>query len=304
MVRWLMWRERIRRPISWFLVPHLSFAVNKLDTRFSIYYCIDDYAALPDVNSRAIRAMDQQLTRGADLVFVASDTILEEKLQLNSASFVSPHGVDFDHFARAQNHRLAVPSDIAKLPRPIIGFFGLVERWIDLELIQYLAEQRPNWSFVLIGRVAVADDRVPREKNIYFLGKRPYEELPAYGQQFEACIIPYRLTQQVLHANPIKLREYLAMGKPVVSVSTPEIDKYADVVEIAHTPEDFLAKLDAVLIRPSSPEEAQRRMNRVASESWDARLNEVMKIINRHIAHESGRISLAAENHDLPHARC
>jgi glycosyltransferase involved in cell wall biosynthesis len=292
-VRQLMWREGIRRPMSWFLVPHLSFAADKLDSSLSIYYCIDDYAALPDVNSQAVRAMDQQLTRGADLVFVASDTLLGEKLRLNSATYVSPHGVDFDHFARARDPNLFVPSDIAELPKPIIGFFGLVERWIDLELIQYLAKQRPNWSFVLIGRVAVADNDVARGKNIYFLGKRPYEELPAYGKQFDACIIPYRLTQQVLHSNPIKLREYLAMGKPVVSVSTPEIDKYADVVEIANTDEEFLAKLDAVLSRPSTSEDIQRRMDRVALESWDSRLNEVMEIINRHTARESGRFSPA-----------
>ena len=91
------------------------------------------------------------------------------------------------------------------------------------------------------------------------------------------------LTTVILHANPLKLREYLAMGKPVVSVRTPEIEKYADFVEIADSREEFLAKLDAVLAHPDPPADARRRMNRVASESWDARLSEVFEIVQRRL---------------------
>jgi glycosyltransferase involved in cell wall biosynthesis len=150
-------------------------------------------------------------------------------------------------------------------------------------LIDFLAEQRPHWTFVLIGRVAVPRDQAPHRPNIQYLGKRPYQELPAYGKQFDAAIIPYRLTQQVVHANPIKLREYLAMGKPVVSVSTPEIDKYADLVEIARSRKEFLAKLDTVLARGHSADETRRRMDRVASESWDVRLTDVLEIVKQQI---------------------
>ncbi len=279
-LRWLMWREKVHAPITWFVVPHLAPIVGRLGERLSVYYCIDDYAALPDVNPQAIRAMDEDLTRRADVVFVASSTLLETKLRLNPRTHVSPHGVDLGHFGRALAADAVPPPDIAGLPRPIVGFFGLIERWIDLELIDYLAVQRPHWSFVLIGRVAVPENEVPRRRNIHFLGKRSYDELPAYGRHFDAAIIPYRLTQQVIHANPIKLREYLAMGRPVVSVSTPEIDKYADVVEIARSNPEFLARLDGVLSRAHTPEEAQRRVARVAGESWDLRLQEVMRIVD------------------------
>ncbi|HMC88462.1 MAG TPA: glycosyltransferase, partial [Gemmataceae bacterium] len=283
-LRWLLWREGIKGPISWCLVPHVAPVVGKLGECLLVYYCIDDYAALPDVNPQAIRAMDEELTRKADLVFVASDTLLDGKLELNPNTRVSPHGVDVEHFARAQDAGLATPEDVAALPGPVVGFFGLIERWIDLDLIAYLAERRPQWTFVLIGRVAVADEAVPRRPNIHYLGKRPYDSLPAYGKRFDAAIIPYHLTQQVLHSNPIKLREYLAMGKPVVSVSTPEIDKFADVVEIGRSREEFLVKLDAVLAGPSSAAEVQRRMERVAATSWDARLEEVLDVVNQKLA--------------------
>jgi glycosyltransferase involved in cell wall biosynthesis len=279
-LRWLMWRENIRRPISWFMIPHLSPVVGRLDEELSVYYCIDDYAALPGVDPGAIQTMDEELTRKADIVFIASDTLLKKKRALNPNTHVSPHGVDFDHFAQAQDETLAVPADIAKLLRPVVGFFGLIERWIDLDLVDLLAEQRPHWSFVMIGRVALPEDQIPHRPNIHYLGKRNYQDLPAYGKGFDAAIIPYRLTQQVMHANPIKLREYLAMGKPVVSVSTPEIDKYAEVVEIAHSRQEFLSKLDKVLAQPESPDGLKRRMDSVARESWDARMNQVLRTVN------------------------
>jgi glycosyltransferase involved in cell wall biosynthesis len=286
-LRWHMWREGIRRPISWLMVPHLSSVVRRLGESLSVYYCTDDHAALPNVNAPAIRAMDEELTRRADVVFVASATLLAAKSSLNANTYVSPHGVDVDHFASSRDDRVEIPPEMDALARPIVGFFGLIEEWIDLGLIDEIAVRRPEWSIVLIGRMAVADHPVCHRANVLLTGKLAYEELPAYGKAFDVAIIPYHLTQQVLHANPLKLREYLAMGKPVVSVSTPEIDKYSDVVEIAHSREEFLAMLDSVLSRPASPAEIQRRVDRVAVESWDARLTAVIKIVRRHLEGKS-----------------
>ena len=280
-LRWLMWHEGIRRPIAWFMIPHLSLAAGRLRESLSVYYCIDDYAASPDVDAQAVRAMDEELTRKAGLVFVASQTLLNEKLQLNPNTYVSPHGVDVEHFGRAQDDNLPIPADTANLPGPIVGFFGLIESRIDLELLDYLAGSRPHWTFLMIGRVAVPDRDLPHRPNVHFIGKRPYESLPAYGKQFDVAIIPYRQTTFNYHANPLKLREYLAMGKPVVAVSTPEIDRYADVVGVAHSHEEFLSKLDAVLSGPTVSPEVERRIRRIAGESWDSRLREVLEIVDR-----------------------
>src|SRR5271157_5516213 len=198
-LRWLEWREGIRRPIAWFMVPYLSSVVGRLGESLSVYYCIDDYASLPDVNAQAVRAMDEDLTRKAGLVFVASQTLLDAKSRLNRSTYVSPHGVDIDHFGRARDDRLEIPPEMVNLPRPIVGFFGLIEQWIDLDLVDELAARRPQWSIVLIGRMAVPDHPVCHRPNVHLLGKRPYDELPAYGRTFDAAIIPYHLTQQVLH---------------------------------------------------------------------------------------------------------
>ena len=280
-VRWLMWREGIQQPISWFMIPHVSSLAKKLGESVCVYYVTDDHAALPGVNVAKIESMDEELTRQADVVFVASETLYEKKRLVNANTHVSPHGVDVEHFGRAQSKELSIPADVAHLPRPVIGFYGLIERWIDLDLVAYLAEQRPEWTFLMIGRLAVPANEVPSRPNMHFIGKRDYCELPAYGKLFDVAIIPYRHNDQVFHANPLKLREYLAMGKPIVSVSTPQIDKFSDVVSIASSREEFLSMIDRVL-QASADEQAGdvwKRMQRVASTSWDARLQAVWDIV-------------------------
>jgi glycosyltransferase involved in cell wall biosynthesis len=271
-LRWLMWRRRIRNPITWFMIPHLPAIAGKIGERLCVYYCIDDYASLPDVNESAVRSMDEEMTRNANLVFVAAETLLASKRCQNPNTHVSPHGVDLEHFARARADRATPPADIAGILRPIVGF-----------LVDYLAGQRPQWQFVMIGRVAVPSQDVPQRANIHFLGARSYDTLPDYGCQFDVAIIPYRLTKQVINANPIKLREYLAMGKPIVSVSTPEIDKYSDVVRIARSKEDFLAYLDALVASPPSSAEIAAFAQRVEPESWDTRLRAVMNIVSAYM---------------------
>jgi glycosyltransferase involved in cell wall biosynthesis len=287
LMRWwiggIVRRNRIQGPITWFTIPHVARLAGILDDAVTVYYCIDDYAALPGVDKTAVREMDRVLTSRADVVFVASETLLEEKRQINQHTYVSPHGVDVNHFGAALEVG-EIPEDVACLERPIIGFFGLIEKWIDLDLIEYVATRRPDWEFVMIGRVAVEHHRVMSLPNVHFLGRRPYASLPDYGRAFDVAIIPYRLTQQVQNANPLKLREYLAMGKPIVSVRTPEIEKFSDVVGIADNSEQFMEGLDAVLEHDQSNSALiDARVSRVAESSWEARVASVLKIVQKHL---------------------
>jgi glycosyltransferase involved in cell wall biosynthesis len=269
-LRFLLFRLGIRRRITWFVVPHVAHLAGTLGEDLSVYYCIDDYSALPDIDIASIQRMDDELTCKADLVFVASETLLDSKRAMNPHTSHSPHGVDIEHFTKACMHDGPLPAELAALPKPVVGFHGLIESWIDLELVDYLARSRPQYSFIMIGRIAVSEADVPRHANLHYLGRRTYESLPEYGRGFDCCIIPYRLTRQVEHANPLKLREYLAMGKPIVSVSTPEIDQFADVVEIARSREEFLERLDVVLNSPPIPSDVARRIGRVSKMSWTA----------------------------------
>jgi glycosyltransferase involved in cell wall biosynthesis len=277
-LRRLVTRHEIARPLLWFTVPHVADLAGAVDTSFSVYYCIDDYGSLPGVQEDAVRDMDSRLTACADVVFVASETLIERKRRLNPRTHLSPHGVDVEHFRAALDDG-GIPTDIAQLPRPIVGFFGLIEKWIDLDLVEFIARNSPHCSFVMIGRVAVGRHKVMDLPNVHFLGQRPYEQLPEYGRAFDAAIIPYRMTEQVRNANPLKLREYLAMGVPVVTVRTPEIEKFSDVVTIADTYDEFLAGLNAILRDGGQRVDAKARLNRVAECSWEACVRAVLEKI-------------------------
>jgi glycosyltransferase involved in cell wall biosynthesis len=295
---WMKWRHGIEDPVAWFHVPHVPFLVGELGERLAVYYCIDDYAAFPGVHPGTVRAMDEETTRRADVVFVASDTLLAAKRQLNPNTHVSPHGVEFEHFSRAQDPALVVPADIAHLTGPVVGFFGLIESFVDLDLIDWLAVRRPDWQFLFLGRVAVPADSLPKRPNVHFIGKRPYADLPAYAKRFDACVIPYRACDWSYHANPIKLREYLATGKPVVAVETPQVKKFADVVEVAASREEFLARLDRVIGSPPNPEEVARRMARVVGSGWAARVDAVIDTLRAELG--IGQIGSGDRLHHRP----
>jgi glycosyltransferase involved in cell wall biosynthesis len=278
-VRGLVRRHGFKNPVVHMTIPHVSHLIGRVGERMAVYYCTDDYSATPGVDVEAVRAMDAEATRKSDLVLVVSETLLRAKRAANPNTHHSPHGVDAAHFAAARRPG-PVPADVAGLTGPVVGYFGLVAEYMDWTMVDWLAGQRPHWQFVVIGRVAVPRDQLPVRPNLHFLGKRPYAELPAYGRRFDAAIIPSRLDHRFAqHASPLKLREYLAMGVPVVATPTPENRKFADVTALAETPEQFLAHLDRAVGRPITPDEARRRMSRVADQTWDARADTVLAAV-------------------------
>ena len=286
MVRRAMKHLGFEQTISWFVVPHPGILAGKLDEAMTVYYCIDDYAALPDVDAEAVSAMDAHLLRSADQVFVASGLLLDSKRQANPSAIHAPHGVDVDLFRQAADPRLAPAEETTSLPRPIIGFYGLIEAWIDLDLIASLAKQRPQWTFLLIGRLAVDAGPLRDLRNVVFTGPQPYDSLPRWARAFDVAIIPYRRTRQVVNSNPLKLREYLATGKPIVAVSAPEIDRFAAHVRIAATPQQFLEQIEAALAT-DTPAYQQARMQSVSGQSWDARIDDVVRVVEQRLTERS-----------------
>jgi glycosyltransferase involved in cell wall biosynthesis len=276
-VKWAMRSLGPQVPIAWCTVPHAAGFVGDLGARAIVYHCIDDYSALPGVDAAAVRAMDDMLARRADLVVAASGPVFESRRAINARTVLIPHGVDFDHFARARRESLPVPPELADITGPVVGFIGLVERWVDVDLVGWLANELPQATFVMIGRVATPPNRLPAAPNLRWLGPRPYEQLPQYGARFDAAIIPYRLNAQVHAANPQKLREYLAMGLPVVSVGTPEIDRFEHVVSIARTREAFRDALAAVLSVPGDTRSVDRRQAVAREGTWAARVDEMCR---------------------------
>ena len=275
------------RRISWFVVPHPGFLARRLGESLCVYYCIDDYAAHPGVDSALIEQRDRELSATADLLFVAPPALLERKRTMNAAATYAPHGVDVELFARAFDPATELPAGARGLARPVIGYFGSLHEWIDLDLIEWLARARPQWAFLLIGYAAVDVSALAALPNVRLVGAQPYETLPAWAKAFDVALIPYRQTQQVKNANPLKLREYLATGKPVVSARNAEIEKFAHVVAIADTREQFLAACEAALAG-DAPGAASDRVAAVADQSWDNRVANVLARVTETLRARNG----------------
>ena len=154
----------------------------------------------------------------------------------------------------------------------MIGYFGLIAAWTDLEMLEAMARQRPEWNLLLVGHAAVDVGNLARLPNVTMVGAQPYESLPGWAKAFDVAIIPYRLNDQVRNANPLKLREYLATGKPVVSVRTPEVERFAPMLHIGEHIPGFISAIDAAL-REEGVDLRMRRMAAVSDMSWEQRVD-------------------------------
>ena len=178
-----------------------------------------------------------------------------------------------------------IPPEIAALPKPVIGYFGLIaEDWVDVPLLIHVARSFPNGSLVLLGKSTMDLRALEQEPNIHVLGRKPYSTLPNFSKGFDVAVIPFPISEVTLNANPLKAREYLAAGLPVVSTAIPEVEILGECL-IGRTPDEFVEKLKEALISPG-PEPA--RSAAMSSESWAARLEQIRAEWSRNSTQNSG----------------
>jgi glycosyltransferase involved in cell wall biosynthesis len=267
-------------PINWVFNPAAGVLARKLGESCLIYYCVDEYTAFAGVPSRALADTERNLLRTADLVIVSADQLLQSKSLENPHTFLVRHGVDFDHFRRALDSATLVPDEIAHLPRPIIGYFGLISRdWIDLELLVALAQRFSHGSLVMLGKIAMDVSTLRALPNVHLLGRKPYESLPAYCKGFDAGIIPFPISIVTLNSNPLKAREYLAAGLPVVSTAIPEVEVLG-LCRTARNHEDFLHEAEHAL---KTPGPSRQRSEMMRGQSWNAKLAEATEHVMRYL---------------------
>ena len=279
-VRALRARLRIGDFQLWTFLPNAAPYLGMPGQTLSVYYCVDEHALFSSLDGDRTSAAERELLAKVDLVFATSEPLAERKRALNAQTHVALHGVDHARFAQALDPATEVPDDIAGIPHPILGFFGALQDWVDFDLLAAVARARPDWSIVLIGDEQADASAVAGLPNVHRLGRRRNDELPAYCKAFDVGLIPYRISDQLPFRNPIKLREYLAAGLPVVSTPIPDVRRYERWCSIADTAPGFVAAIGAAL-RSDSPELRQERSRAMMDETWSARVAEIDRALTQ-----------------------
>jgi glycosyltransferase involved in cell wall biosynthesis len=273
-MRWL----NMENPIIWVACPGAAKAAVTLPHCKIVYQRSDRYETFPGVDSKQVAQYDKFLKKHADLVvYVNRELMRQEESECKKAIYLD-HGVDYDFFSKA-NQDNEIPDEMRRIPHPIMGFYGSIDdHTSDLSLIEKLADLLEDVSIVLIGDSSIDLSTLARRKNVYLLGKKPYEQIPYYARCFDVCFMAWRENEWIKACNPIKLKEYLAIGKPIVSTPFNELDKYKDLVYSASSAEAFAEAVrracnenDATLV--------SARKNRVSYSSWSAKATEVLNTL-------------------------
>jgi glycosyltransferase involved in cell wall biosynthesis len=274
-VRRAVKRLGIHRPACVVTIPTAWPVVNRLAVSSVTFNRSDKQSEFGEVDQSYIRELEEALLRGADRVMYVSHALMaaEGPLTGDRARFLD-HGVDLQLF----RPDLPVHEDLADVPRPRIGFFGGFDDYvIDMDLLERLAKSLPEAQLVLIGDATCSMERLTSQPNVHWLGYRPYEEIPRFGSGFDVAIMPWLRNGWIEACNPIKLKEYLALGLPIVSTDFPEVHYYEDLVRIAGDADEFIQHVRQSLAGhgPSTPE---GRRAAVAASSWDRRAADMLAI--------------------------
>lgn len=275
---------RISRPSPttpvqvWSFAPDVPYLVGAFDEECFLYYCVDEYREFEGFDKAQIARQEDELLDLADIVVTTSAPLLKAKRLRRPDAVLVRHGVDFDHFAAAWRRPQDMPADLASIPRPIFGYFGLIHHWVDLALLARVAKMRPWYSFVLLGDCCVDARELRSLPNVHLLGRRPYETLPAYCAGFDAGMMLFAQSAMARHINPIKMREYLAAGLPIVSTPLPEAESYRGPVRIAASADAFAQACDEI-VAPGASERGEAISLTVRHETWEARVAALSDIV-------------------------
>lgn len=248
-----------------------------------VYDVIDDFTAFdwsPDFG----KTFDSDMLKMADAVLTGTHQLARA---LINSTFI-PCGVNFTEFSTPA----PAPADIAKLRKPVIGYFGTISERIDLDLIAEICEAYPHAAVVLIGPIHFQQAGLPHKPNLHYLGLKPHEQIPAYAQAFDVGLIPFRLTPATLQLHPVKTLEYLAAGIPVVSTALPDVEHfYSGIVDVAHSRHEFIELVGKRLDRVD-PTRIAAGIERARRASWEAMTDR----INASLLTESTGAGAAAEH--------
>lgn len=264
-------RMGITKPLVWVECPTAIDLALEIDAAGLIYQRTDRYEEFPGADPELIKDCDIRLKQAADVTLYSSNLLYNEENSQCQRACLIDHGVDFDSFLQAGSKTQNEPDDLKSIKRPRIGFVGGIdEHTFDAKLFNQVARKLPQMNFVLVGQCSLPPQWC-ENKNVHMLGKKPYEDVPAYMAACDVLIMPWNDNDWIKACNPVKLKEYLAVGRPIVSSPFDEIFKYDDYVNVARNADEFV---NAITKAINEPGDATARQNRVRNHTWAAKARE------------------------------
>lgn len=281
--RLVAWQVRLvrrllgmRHSAAWISMPTFAPAIERTRWHRAIFDRCDDFSTLPEADAPVIAGLERRLLRRCNAVVYVSDELYQREKDSVRDAVLLGHGVDYDLFASARPlegsgaNAASAPAAMGDLPRPIVGFYGGIDDYrMDTELMRRIARHVAPGSFVLIGPAQMDLSSLLREPNVHHLGQIAPDELPRHAAHFDVGLIPFLANDFNRCCNPIKLKEYLALGFPIVATRLPAFERYGPCIYLADTHEQFLSQIDAALCESPSDDLPRRRREAVAGDSWD-----------------------------------
>jgi len=280
----------VKDPVLWFYTPMaLQFAPH-IKPLLTVYDCMDELSHFDGAHPDIVHH-EKQLFSRADLVFTGGHSLWEAKKQHHPRVYPFPSSVEADHFKRARTIA-EDPPDQASIPHPRIGFFGVIDERMDLELIAKIAEERPDWHLVMLGPVVKIDPKtLPKKDNIHWLGGKKYDELPHYLAGWDVAMMPFALNQSTKFISPTKTLEYLAAGKPVVSTAIRDVVRpYGEKGLVRIGDKDTFVREIALALEEDGTIRREAADAHVARTSWDHTFKKMSALL-----HETARTKQGAD---------
>lgn len=270
----------IERPLLWFYNPMDSgWTLGHFAERGVVYDCMDELSQFKGAPPELIER-EAALIKAADVVFTGGYELWTKKSKQHPNTHFFGCAVEYDHFAQAQEEG-PIPEDLAAIPRPRVGWFGVVDERVDYELLRQAAAARPEISFVVVGPAVKVDPAdFPQAPNLHWLGGRDYAQLPHYCRGYDVCMMCFALNEATEFINPTKALEYLATGKPVIGTAVRDVVRqYQDTVKIANSPEEFVTLIDDALAGKQA-DMVSAGIEKARAASWESTVSAMEEIID------------------------
>ena len=284
------------RVILWYYTPLALAYAPPFKAELIVYDCMDELSAFKFAPPE-LKDAEAALLKAAHVVFTGGQSLYEAKRGKHPNVHAFPSSVDARHFAKARQRGLPEPREYADIPHPRLGFFGVIDERFDIELLEQMADLRPDWSFVMIGPVVKIDPQaLPKRANIHWLGGRDYKDLPEHLAHWDVGIMPFALNESTRYISPTKTPEFLAAGLPVVSAAITDVVRpYGELgrVEIARSPEEFVRRCEGLLTRP--PKEWLADVDDYLSGlSWDRTWNGMLGVMREAMPRRRSKVRSTA----------